>query len=193
MLEIRWHGRGGQGVWSASAVLASAAINTGKYAQSFPQFGPERTGAPVLAFNRIDDRPIVVHSMIYEPDIVVVIDRTLLSDREAILGGLRPGGHLIADTDESPEELRARLQVHDSIHVWTLDAVTLALEEVGRAFTNTPMLGAVIKAAGVVPLEAIEESIKERWKGEIGEKNVKAVRRAFNEVAHSPAKVEVTA
>ncbi len=193
MLEIRWHGRGGQGVWSASAVLASAAIGTGKYAQSFPQFGPERTGAPVLAFNRIDERPIVVHSMIYEPDVVVVIDRTLLSDRDAILGGLRPGGHLIADTDESPEALRSRLNVPDSIHVWTMDAVSLALDEIGRAVTNTPMLGAVIKATGVVPLEAVEGSIRERWKGEIGEKNVKAVRRAFSEVAHSPAKAEVTA
>ncbi len=192
MLEIRWHGRGGQGVWSASAVLAAAAIDVGKYAQSFPQFGPERTGAPVLAFNRIDDKPIVLHSMIEEPDIVVVIDRTLLSGN-TILAGLKPGGHLIADTDESPEELRSRLNVPDSIHVWTLDAVTLALEEIGRAVTNTPMLGAVIRATGVVPIEAVEEAIRKRWKGEIGEKNVKAVRRAHNEVAHSPAKVEVTA
>jgi len=193
MLEIRWHGRGGQGVWSASAVLAAAAIEVGKYAQSFPQFGPERTGAPVLAFNRIDDKPIVLHSMIEEPDIVVVIDRTLLSDRNAILGGLKPGGHLIADTEESPDALRSRLNVPESVHVWTLDAVTLALEEVGRAVTNTPMLGAVIRATGVVPIEAIEDAIRKRWKGEIGEKNVKAVRRAYNEVAYSPAKVEVKA
>ncbi len=182
MLEIRWHGRGGQGVWSASILLATAAIREGKYAQSFPEFGPERTGAPVQAFNRIDEKPIVVHSNIYEPDVIIVIDPTLLEDRERILAGIKPNGHLLVNSPESPEKIREKLKVPREVRVWTVDATTIALEEMGRAITNTPMLGALLKAVPVVSIEAVKSVIKERWPGEVGEKNVGAIERAMKEV-----------
>ncbi|RLG40677.1 MAG: pyruvate synthase [Thermoproteota archaeon] len=182
MLEIRWHGRGGQGVWSASILLATAAIRTGKYAQSFPEFGPERTGAPVQAYNRIDDKPIVIHSNIYEPDIVIVIDPTLLENAKAILSGIEPGGHLLVNTPESPDQIRKKLEVPEGVRVWTVDATTIALEEMGRAITNTPMLGALLKAVPVVPLDAIKTVVRERWPGEVGEKNIRAIERALKEV-----------
>ncbi|RLG49017.1 MAG: pyruvate synthase subunit porC [Thermoproteota archaeon] len=182
MLEIRWHGRGGQGVWSASILLATAAIKTGKYAQSFPEFGPERTGAPVQAYNRIDDKPIVVHASIYEPDIVIVIDPTLLENGKGLLAGIKANGHLLVNTSESPEEIRKKLDVRKEVKVWTVDATTIALEEMGRAITNTPMLGALLKAFSVVPLDSIKAVVRERWPGEIGEKNIRAIERALKEV-----------
>ncbi len=182
MLEIRWHGRGGQGVWSGSAVLALAAIKAGKYAQSFPQFGPERGGAPLEGYNRISDKPIALHCNIYEPDVVIVIDPTLLKDPTKILAGLKGKGHLVVNTEEKPQDLRQKLNVKPSVTVWTVDATTIALEEIGRPATNTAMLGALIKAVPVVPMEKIEEAIRERWPGEVGEKNVRAIRRAYEEV-----------
>ncbi len=168
-------------MWSASQVLASAAIRVGKYAQSFPEFGPERTGAPVRAFNRIDDRPIVVHSHVYEPDAVVVIDPTLLQYAGQILSGVKEGGHVVVNSKSSPSEVRSRLGVPDGVEVWSVDATTIALEEVGRAVTNTPMLGVLVRATGAVPLEAVEEAVRARWPGEVGEKNVAALRRAHDE------------
>ncbi len=182
MLEIRWHGRGGQGVWSGSAVLALAAIKAGKYAQSFPQFGPERGGAPLEGYNRISDRPITLHCSIYEPHMVIVIDPTLLKYPTRILAGIKDGGHLVVNTEEEPQDLRKRLGIKHSVKVWAVDATTIALEEIDRPATNTAMLGALIRAVPVVPMERILEAVRERWPGEVGEKNVRAIRRAYEEV-----------
>ncbi|RLG48313.1 MAG: pyruvate synthase [Thermoproteota archaeon] len=186
MLEIRWHGRGGQGNWSASQILAAAAISVGKYVQSFPEFGPERTGAPVRAFNRISDGPIYVHAQVYEPDAVVVIDPSLLKYREVILAGLKKGGHLLVNSPLSPGEVRSKMGVDPSVSVWSVDATTIALEEIGRAVTNTPMAGALVRALGVVPLEALFEAIRAKWSPDIAEKNIRAVKRAYEEVKGSP-------
>ncbi len=184
MIEIVWHGRGGQGVWSGSAVLAYAAIKAGKYAQSFPQFGPERIGGPVTAFNRIDDKPIVERGPIYEPDIVIVIDPSLVKPRyrERIMKGLKEDGVLLINTELSPGSVREKLEVPSSVRVWTVDATTIALEEIGRASPNTTMLGALIKATGLLEVGHLEQGILWRWPGEVGEKNINALKRAMREV-----------
>lgn len=182
MLEVRWHGRGGQGVWTASILLATAAIKTGKNAQSFPEFGPERTGAPVTAYNRIASERIVIHCNIYEPDVVIIIDPTLVENGEAIVSGIRSDGHVLVNTQDPPEKMRSKLGLPDGVKVWTVDATTIALEEMGRAMTNTPMLGAFLRAVEAVPPSAIDDIVKERWPGAIGEKNIRAIKRAREEV-----------
>lgn len=183
MIEIRWHGRGGQGVWSGSAVLAFAAIKAGKYAQSFPQFGPERLGGPVTAFNRIDDEPIVERGPIYEPDIVIVIDPSLVKPKYAssLLEGLKPGGKFLANSDRDPSSIRSELNLPDKFEVWSVDATTIALEEIGRASPNTTMLGLLLTATNLLPLNYLEEGIKWRWSGEVAQKNINALKRAMLE------------
>ncbi|MDK2372556.1 MAG: 2-oxoacid:acceptor oxidoreductase family protein [Candidatus Korarchaeota archaeon] len=194
MIEIRWHGRGGQGVWSGSAVLAYSAIKAGKYAQSFPQFGPERIGGPVTAFNRIDDKPIVDRGPIYEPDIVIVIDPSLLKPRymTSLLSGLKKGGYFLANSEKSPSELREELDLPDEAHVWSVDATTIALEEIGRASPNTTMLGMLLAATNLLPVEYLEQGILWRWPGSVGEKNINALKRAMKEAKSDPAKEVVS-
>jgi 2-oxoacid:acceptor oxidoreductase gamma subunit (pyruvate/2-ketoisovalerate family) len=181
MLEIRWHGRGGQGVWSGTAVLALAAIKAGKFAQSFPEFGPERRGAPVNGYNRIDDKPIKIHCGIYEPDAIIVIDPTLLKYREMILSGLKRGGKIVINSEKKPEKLREELKVGKDVEIWVADATSIALEEVKRPSTNTATLGVLLRAIPVVPMDKLAEAIISRWPGDIGEKNVKAIKRAYEE------------
>lgn len=181
MLEIRWHGRGGQGVWSGTAVLALAAIKAGKFAQSFPEFGPERRGAPVNGYNRIDDKPIRIHCGIYEPDVVMVIDPTLLKYRELILGGLKKGGKIVVNSEEKPDKLREELKVGKDVEIWAADATSIALEEVKRPSTNTATLGVLLRAVPVVPMDKLAEAVMSRWPGDVGEKNVRAIKRAYEE------------
>ena len=184
ILEVRFHGRGGQGVWTASRLLAEAAVIAGKHAQSFPFFGPERSGAPVTAFARISDRPIRIHAGIERPDIVVVIDRTLIGES---LEGLKPNGVLIADSAESPQELRKKFNIPDSVQVWTVRARELALEILGRAITNTALLGAFCKATEEkwVKLDHVLEATRRFFAGRLSEeainKNLELIRRAYEE------------
>ncbi|MEM0192127.1 MAG: 2-oxoacid:acceptor oxidoreductase family protein [Candidatus Korarchaeum sp.] len=190
LMEIRWHGRGGQGVWSGSAVLAYAAIKAGKYAQSFPQFGPERLGGPVTAFNRIDDEPIVERGPIYEPDIVIVIDPSLLKPKyvPSMIEGLKTGGKFLANSDEEPSSIRSQLALPEKFEIWSVDATTIALEEIGRASPNTTMLGLLLAATNILPLEYLEEGIKWRWTGEVAQKNINAMKRAMREARVDHAK-----
>lgn len=178
MIEVRFHGRGGQGAWTASLLLAQGGLKEGKYVQSFPAFGPERAGAPITAYTRISDEPIYLHSGIYEPDIVVVLDPTLLGPSAA--EGLKPGGRMVINTPISPREVRSRLGLKD-VQVWTIDATTLALEVLRRPITNTVMLGALLKAAGVIKLDSLLEAVRERFRGEVGELNVKVIKTAYRE------------
>ena len=181
IIEIRRHGRGGQGARTASRILSVAALKQGYHIQSFPTFGPERMGAPMEAYNRIADEKIEIHSGVYEPDHVIVLDDTLLSVVD-VLRGLKPNGTLTVNTPKTPQEVREMLKVPESIKIGTINATRLALEILGRPITNTAMIGARARVSGVLPLEAIIEAIKEVFPPKIAEKNVELVKRAYNEV-----------
>lgn len=178
MLEIRWHGRGGQGAVTSVEMLALTAIGEGKYAQGFPSFGPERRGAPVTAFNRIDDKQIKVRSAVYNPDAVVVLDSSLVT-LVNVTEGLKPDGTLIVNTSKSPQELKKELKFKG--RVATVDASKIAWEELGVPITNTTMLGALIKALDIVKLDSVKDPIEHRF-GRIAQKNLAALKRAHEEV-----------
>ena len=186
VVEIRWHGRGGQGAKTASELLAEAAFNTGKNVQGFPEYGPERMGAPLAAFNRISDEPIRVHSNIYEPNYVVVVDETLL-DVVDVTAGLKQDGAIIVNTSKTPDEIKPAIPDFKG-KVCTIDARTIAEECIGRNIPNTPMLAAVVKVSGVIPDDAflndMEQSLKNKFasKPEVVDGNMKAVKRAILEV-----------
>jgi len=186
MVEVRWHGRGGQGAKTASLLLADAAFNTGKFVQGFPEYGPERMGAPITAYNRISDERCPIHSNIYEPDYVVVVDATLLSAVD-VTGGLKKEGAIIINSAKDPEELKPLLDGYEG-SVYTIDAGTIAEEEIGRNIPNTPMLGAVVKVSGVIPedefFKDMEASMQHKFanKPHVIEGNMKALRRSMTEV-----------
>jgi len=186
MVEIRWHGRGGQGAKTASLLLADAAFNTGKFVQGFPEYGPERMGAPITAYNRISDERCTIHSNIYEPDYVVVVDATLLTAVN-VTGGLKKEGAIIINSAKPPEELRPLLEGYEG-QVYTIDAGKISEEELGRNFPNTPMLGAVVKVSGIIPEDAfvadMEASMHHKFaaKPQVIEGNMKALKRSMQEV-----------
>ncbi len=183
LLEFRWHGRGGQGAWTASELLARAALSEGKYIQSFPEFGPERMGAPVTAFTRISTEPIRIHCEIYNPDVVVVLDSTLLGTVPVVAGINREDDIIIINSRETPAKIREDLRVERG-RVWTIPATEIAIKTLGSPITNTAMLGAVAKATNVVTMDSIEKTVKERFRAELGEKNMTVIRRAFEEAKH---------
>ncbi len=177
MIAVRIHGRGGQGAVTSSELMALAAISEGKYAQAFPSFGPERRGAPLQAYLRIDSEPIYRREEIYHPDIVVVIDPALLTS-PAITVGLPATGILVMNTARSFEEITADCGFAGRIA--KVDANTIAEQELGVTITNTTMLGALLKASSLVKLESMKDPIDHRF-GPLAEKNMKALMRAFNE------------
>ncbi len=177
--EVRFHGRGGQGAWTASLLLAQAGLLEKKNIQSFPAFGPERAGAPITAFTRISDETIHLHSGIYEPDCVVVLDPTLLGPQ--VSQGVQPETKLVVNTDKSTGEVLSTLGL-EGVETWTIDATNLAMEVLGRPITNTAMLGATVRATGVVKLESLTQVVAERFQGKLGELNVGLVKKAFEEV-----------
>lgn len=187
MIEIRWHGRGGQGAKTASLLLADAAFNTGKYIQGFPEYGPERMGAPITAYNRISETPIRVHSNIYEPDYVVVVDDTLLEAVD-VTKGLKENGAILINTNKKTEELRQYLNGYSG-KIYTIDATKISLEYLKANFPNTAMLSAIVKITGIMTKEELlkdmEESFKHKFarKPEVIEPNMKAVERAYDEVS----------
>jgi len=178
LIEIRWHGRGGQGAVTSAELLAQAAISEGKYAQAFPSFGPERRGAPVLAFVRIDSKePIRVRAEIREPDVVVVLDPGLLSIVD-VASGLKAGGLVIINTRKQAEQLREEFGFSGSLA--TIDAKSIAMEILGVPITNTTMVGALVRATGVVKLESLVEPLKHRF-GRLAERNIEAMKRAYEQ------------
>ena len=180
ILEVRWHGRGGQGAWTASELLARAAIYEGKYIQSFPEFGPERMGAPVAAFTRISTEPIQIHCAVYNPDVVAVLDPTLLKT-VPVTSGLNEEGSIIINSKENPADTRKMLNT-DKGKIWTVPATEIAMRILGRPITNTAMLGAVARITEAVKLESIEKVVEERFRRDIAEKNVAVVKEAYKEV-----------
>jgi pyruvate ferredoxin oxidoreductase gamma subunit len=175
MKEFRIHGRGGQGAVTTAELIAQAAIREGKYAQAFPSFGPERRGAPVTAFARISDNPIRIRSRVYEPDVVLVLDESLLK-LVPVEEGLKEDGIVVANISSGTNPLEGRLK--PSQRLYSLDANRIAQEALGRPITNTTMIGALIKATGIIKLESLEEPLRERF-GRLAERNLTAMQRAY--------------
>lgn len=184
LIEIRWHGRGGQGAKTAATFLAEAVLRAGMYSQGFPEYGPERMGAPMKGFTRISDTPITIHCGIYTPNIVVVLDPSLL-DSVNVLEGLDTNGILIVNTGKCPRDIRKKLNITDR-KVFTVDATKISLEELGRPIPNTPMIGALVRACEIIPIETILEDIKEKFSRKFSDKivnaNINCVRRGYTEV-----------
>lgn len=186
VVEIRWHGRGGQGAKTASLLLADAAFNTGKYIQGFPEYGPERMGAPITAYNRISDDRLTIHSNIYEPDYVVVVDDTLLTSVD-VTAGLKETGAIIINTTKTPDEVKPLLKGYKG-KVCTVDARTISVDTLGKYFPNTPMLGAVVKVSKIMDeelfLKDMVDSFRHKFakKPEVVEGNIKALERSMQEV-----------
>jgi 2-oxoacid:acceptor oxidoreductase gamma subunit (pyruvate/2-ketoisovalerate family) len=179
LVEVRWHGRGGQGIVTVSRLLAHAALLDGKHVQAFPEFGPERRGAPVTGYTRISDEPISIHSHIYNPNIVVIVDPTLLGKID-VTSGLVEDGTIIANTERTASELKTALKA-EKAKVYTVNAIRIAHDILGRPIYNTAMLGALVKAAPLVKLESLDSVVKERFPGSVGEKNVAVIKKAYEE------------
>ena len=184
LLEIRWHGRGGQGAKTAAILLGEAVSASGKYIQAFPEYGPERMGAPVLAFNRISSEPIRLHCQVANPKIVVVLDATLLGKAD-VTSGVPDDGLYIINTNLSPEERREQLGLTGG-KVYTLDATQISMETIGRPIPNTPMMGALIRTTGLLTIDEFVANTRDRleakFRPDIVDKNIKAIERAYQEV-----------
>ena len=186
LTEFRWHGRGGQGAKTAALLLADVAFKTGKHVQGFPEYGPERMGAPITAYNRISEDSIRVHSNIYDPDYVVVVDETLLESVD-VTAGLNPKGAIVVNTTKTPEDIKPFLKGYTG-GVYTLDARAISEECLGRYFPNSPMLAAIAAISKVMTKEdffrEMEGSYRHKFakKPEVVEGNLKALRMAYEEV-----------
>jgi pyruvate ferredoxin oxidoreductase gamma subunit len=189
MIEIRWHGRGGQGAKTAALLLGEAAVQAGKYVQAFPEYGPERMGAPVQAFDRISEQPLVMHCSVTNPDVVVVLDPTLMQNVD-VTAGLSEEGVLLVNTDKSPEVIRKSLRWQGK-KLYTVDASRIARETIQRDVPNTPMMGALIKTTHIIDYEAMladtQHKLEKKFKNrpEVIEGNMNAIRRAYEEVQAS--------
>jgi pyruvate ferredoxin oxidoreductase gamma subunit len=172
--EIRIHGRGGQGSVTAAELIAVAAFEDGKWSQAFPYFGTERRGAPVTAFARIGDEPIRIRSQIYEPDYVIVQDPSLIPAVD-VAGGIKDDGLIIINSEKKPGDIH----LHTKATVKTIDATALALEVIGVPIVNTALLGAFAGATRTIRLESVNKAVRERFPGKIGDKNVAAVKKAY--------------
>ena len=186
LIEIRWHGRGGQGAKTASLLLADVAFSTGKYIQGFPEYGPERMGAPMTAYNRISSKPIEVHSNIYDPDYVVVVDETLLKAVD-VSNGLKKDGAIVINTTKSLDEIKPLLKNYNG-NIYTIDAKKISEDALGKYFPNVPMLAAIEKIAGIMPdddfIRNMEESFKHKFakKPEVIDGNMQALKIALNNI-----------
>ena len=184
MIEIRWHGRGGQGTKTAALLLADAAFDAGLFVQGFPEYGPERMGAPITAYNRLDEEPIRIHSGIYEPDMVVVVDETLITDVD-VCKGMKPGGRIVVNSNRKPEFVAAEFEgFHGDIYA--VDAADISIRNLGKNLPNTPLLSVVAKLTGFIEekefFEVMEKAFLEKFaaKPEVVAGNVTALREAWN-------------
>ncbi len=186
MLEIRWHGRGGQGAKTAATLVAEVAMGEGKYTQGFPDYGPERMGAPMRGYTRISEEPIRVHSAIVSPDIVIVLDETLL-DTVDVCENLSEDGKVIINSKRKIEDLRAKLSLGAQQKLYTVDAEGISIAEIGRAIPNTPMIGALTKVAAVARIESFVEDVRvkfgKKFSAKIVDGNIRALERAYKEVS----------
>ena len=184
-VEIRWHGRGGQGTVTAAKVLADACLSGGRYVQAFPEYGPERAGAPLRAYNRISSKELRMHCPVLEPDIVAVADATLL-DSINIAEGARDNTIFIVNTSKDPKEIREKLKAGQNQKVFSLDATRIAIDCFGRALPNSPMLGAVCKITGLITLEHLLEDVRNSFGKKFSQKiidgNLEATKRGYEEV-----------
>lgn len=186
LVEIRWHGRGGQGAKTAALLLADVAFNIGKHVQGFPEYGPERMGAPITAYDRISDQEIRVHSNIYEPNYVAVVDETLLHTVD-VTRGIKKGGAILINTERSSEELMPELNGYEG-RIYTINAKEICDRTLGQYFPNTPMLAAIVKITGIMEpdrfLEEMKKSLQHKFarKPEVLEGNMKALKMALEEV-----------
>lgn len=182
--EVRWHGRAGQGAKTAALLLAEAALSEGKYIQGFPEYGPEREGAPIKAYTRISDTPIFIHSGVVNPDAVVVLDFTLL-DVVDVTEGLPQEGTLVVNTSENPQDMRKKLNLANG-KIYTVDATSISLEILNRNLPNMPMVGALIKVVPIlnldVLLKGVEKKFGKKFSSKIVEGNISAIRKAYQEV-----------
>jgi pyruvate ferredoxin oxidoreductase gamma subunit len=184
MIEFRFHGRGGQGAVTSAELLAQAAIAEGKFAQAFPSFGPERRGAPVLAFARIDDENIRLRQAVYQPDVVIVLEEALMGIVD-VESGVGETGVVVINTHKTAEEIRKKYNLKRTL--WLVDATKIAIEGIGRPITNTTMLGAAIKSTGCVAMGSMEGPLLERFGQKIGPLNLKVMLSAHEEATEVPA------
>ncbi len=183
-LELRWHGRGGQGAKTAVFLLAESLIEQGKYAQGFPDYGPERMGAPIRGYNRISDEPVKLHCGVNQPEIVVVLDSTLIGTSD-VTSGLRSGGTVLVNSPDAPEAMRKTLGLTGG-SVYTVDATGIALDEIGKPIPNSPMIGALLKVTDLADIDDMAAIIGKKFEGKFDEAvvegNKKALKRAYEEV-----------
>lgn len=185
MVEIRWHGRGGQGTVTAAKVLADACLSGGRYVQAFPEYGPERSGAPLRAYNRVSTKELRMHCPVLHPDVIAIADATLL-DGINVTEGAKDDSIFVVNTSKEPSEIREKLKLLPTQKVYTVDATKIAIECFGRALPNSPMLGAVCKVTGIVSLEALLEDVRKSFGKKFSQKiidgNLEATRRGYEEV-----------
>lgn len=185
LIEIRWHARAGQGAVTAAKLVAETALSQGRYMQAMPEYGPERTGAPLKAYTRVCDEPIEVHNNIVNPQIVVVLDETLL-DIEDVTTGIKEDGTIVLNSRMAPKEAREKLGVGEGIVVATVDASGIAMDTIGRNIPNTPIVAALSKVTGVVPIDSLVEHLKtsfaKKFSQEVIDANLESVHRAYEEV-----------
>ncbi|MCK4524620.1 2-oxoacid:acceptor oxidoreductase family protein [candidate division WOR-3 bacterium] len=185
--EVRWHGRGGQGAKTVALLFADAALSTGKYIQAFPEYGPERMGAPVQSFNRLADKYITVHCAVESPDVVVVLDQTLM-DSVNTISGLIDNGIILINTLKSPKDIRDKYKIRSDIKIFTINASKISIEEFKVHKPNTPMLGALVKVTGILDFDKMLKDTKEKLKikfkskPELIEGNLNSIKRAYKEV-----------
>ena len=184
-VEIRWHGRGGQGTVTAAKVLADACMSGGRHVQAFPEYGPERAGAPIRAYNRISDKLLRMHCPVLNPKVVAVVDASLL-DAIDVADGATDDAVFVVNTSKDPKDVRAKLKAKPSQKVFTVDATKIAIESFGRPMPNSSMLGALNKAISIVTMETLLDDVKgsfgKKFAQKIIDDNLEAVRRGYGEV-----------
>jgi pyruvate ferredoxin oxidoreductase gamma subunit len=184
-VDIRWHGRGGQGTVTAAKVLADACLSGGRYVQAFPEYGPERAGAPLRAYNRVSSKELRMHCPVLRPQIVSVVDATLL-DAINVMEGATEDATVVVNSSKDPQEIRAKLNAGSGQKVFAVDATKIALECIGRALPNAPMLGAICKVTGLVTLDHLLEDVRKSFGKKFSQKiidgNLEATRRGYEEV-----------